>query len=96
MQLILALLLIPFSAVVNSYVLQCLWDWFLVPGLHMMPISIGTGVGISMVVQYLFKHLVNLKDESTTAEFIASAFVHTVIFPTVFLVLGKIFQLWLM
>ena len=57
MVLVGALLMIPFSAAVNGYVLSVLWAWFVVPTFGAERLKVLPAIGLAMVAGKLTSHL---------------------------------------
>jgi hypothetical protein len=65
--LFLILLTVPFSLILNGWVLSTLWGWFVTP-LGAPIISLPNAIGLSLIVFYLFPKNKEQEDESESSE----------------------------
>jgi hypothetical protein len=49
-------MLIGLGFLVNGYVLSALWGWFMVPALHLPPLSVPYAIGVCLVAGFLTNH----------------------------------------
>lgn len=57
MKTLVALLVLPYTIVLNAFLFVQLWSWFIVPTFDFEPLFLGQGAGLSLFVAYLTSHL---------------------------------------
>lgn len=48
-----AIILLPLVSLLNGWVLSILWGWFVVPTLHLPPLTLFPAIGIALVAAFL-------------------------------------------
>lgn len=82
--------LLVLSLVLDGYVIQVLWGWFIVPVFHVAGLSIPSAIGIALVVGYLKQQQTkNATEKEVNA---GKAFALSLHRPSVVLVFGWIVQ----
>lgn len=86
------LLAIPFSVAANGAVLTQLWVWFIVPVFDMAPLRLPEAMGVAAIVAMLTRQ--NVESPDWGIPLWASAWITSVLKPTLFLSLGWICSLF--
>lgn len=85
------------GAIIGGFVLSKLWVWFMVPIFDLNPLSIVEAIGLTFIVGYMTKNLVetNKPLEGPFLEELLKAFLQTLVMAGGFLFIGWIIQLFM-
>lgn len=93
---IVALLMIPFSAILNGWALSKLWAWFFMPTLGLPALSIPQAIGVACVVTYLtYQHPNATSAEKPFQKVLLGAILISVFRPAFAVAFGWVVQMFL-
>ena len=84
-----AILVLPISILLRGWVLTKLWEWFVVPGFGLEPISIPIAYGLALVVT-----LLNPTLSEHDSRDIWEAVIFSILMPLFFLAIGWVVAQW--
>jgi hypothetical protein len=85
---------LPLLIIIDAYVLQILWGWFVVTTFAAPALSIPQAIGLSLVVNF-FKHSVATHKPSGTKKSSLSFFGEVLFYPVLALIIGKIVTMFM-
>jgi len=84
--------LLAVSALINGFVLTCLWSWFIVPTFGLAELSLTQAIGLGLIVGFLThrrtKKLHSRDEKKSITDDAASLFVEILISPFIVLFFG--------
>ena len=93
---ILLLALTPFFVILNGYVFQHLWNWFVVPFIGLPSLTLVAAIGIAMTISYVtHKFVPSNKGDNTPSEIATEAIVHLITKQLAALLFGWIITLFM-
>ena len=75
LELLVLILLTPFTTVWNGLVLVRLWDWFAVPIFNLRHLRIPEAIGVSLVLHFMTSNPNDAKEHNSVGKAIGLAFV---------------------
>lgn len=81
------------SSIFRGYVLKVVWGWFIVPTFHLVPLSIASALGISLLVGFLTQDAPDNEDKDF-GEVFGKALINSLASSLVVLTLGWVYHLF--
>jgi len=83
-----AILITPFQAIFNGWVLSKLWGWFMVPTFGLPALALPAAIGVAIVIAYLTHQYIDTPEGSDLWESIIKATLHSIWYPLLILAMG--------
>ncbi len=79
MAILLGILAVPMLCILRGFVLQQLWQWFMVPQFHVADLRVPTALGIATLISYTTLTTHEKHEQYSYAEQVGIAFLHALI-----------------
>lgn len=90
-----AVISVVVSAVMTGWVLSVLWGWFIVPVFSVPHLSVGTAIGLSLVVDILVRQRKSSSEKKELSDIIIEAVSYAILSPLLVLFIGWIVKLFI-